>query len=189
MISAFSGVRPLFDDGKGNPSAVTRDYVFDLDETGGAPVLSVFGGKITTFRKLAEHAIQRLAKFFPKMGTDWTARATLPGGEIANADFEAFLRALRQEFAWLPDSLATHYARLYGARARELIGATRSVEGLGRRFGPDLYEVEVRYLMKREWAQTMEDIVMRRTKHHLGMTAVQKEALKVWLEDAKATAA
>jgi len=189
VIDAFSGVRPLFDDGKGNPSAVTRDYVFDLDEAGGAPVLSVFGGKITTYRKLAEHAMQRLAKFFPKMGGDWTARATLPGGEIANADFDAFLRGLRQDFAWLPESLATHYARLYGARARDLIGAARSLEGLGRRFAAELYEAEVRYLMTREWAQTLEDIVMRRTKHYLDMTAAQKEALAAWLDVAKATAA
>jgi len=189
VIDAFSGVRPLFDDGKGNPSAVTRDYVFDLDEAGGAPVLSVFGGKITTYRKLAEHAMQRLAKFFPKMGGDWTARATLPGGEIANADFDAFLRGLRQDFAWLPESLVTHYARLYGARARDLIGAARSLEGLGRRFAAELYEAEVRYLMTREWAQTLEDIVMRRTKHYLDMTAAQKEALAAWLDVAKATAA
>ena len=189
VIDAFSGVRPLFDDGKGNPSAVTRDYVFDLDEAGGAPVLSVFGGKITTYRKLAEHAMQRLAKFFPAMGGDWTARATLPGGEIANADFDAFLRGLRQDFAWLPESLATHYARLYGARARDLIGAARSLEGLGRRFAAELYEAEVRYLMTREWAQTLEDIVMRRTKHYLDMTAAQKEALAAWLDVAKATAA
>ena len=84
---SFSGVRPLFDDGKGNPSAVTRDYVFDLDETGGAPLLNVFGGKITTFRELAERGMHRLAKFFPKMGGDWTATAPLPGGEITDADF------------------------------------------------------------------------------------------------------
>ena len=82
VVMSFSGVRPLFDDGKGNPSAVTRDYVFDLDETGGAPLLNIFGGKITTFRELAERGMHRLEKFFPGMTGDWTARAPLPGGEI-----------------------------------------------------------------------------------------------------------
>lgn len=95
MLHSFSGVRPLFDDGKGNPSAVTRDYVFDLDETGGAPLLNVFGGKITTFRELAERGMQRLKHIFPNMGGDWTEKAPLPGGEIPNADYESFANSLR----------------------------------------------------------------------------------------------
>src|SRR5579871_5353119 len=97
VLASFSGVRPLFDDGKGNPSAVTRDYVFDLDETGGAPLLNVFGGKITTFRKLSEHAMEKLARFFPDMGADWTEHATLPGGDLPNADFDAFLVGFKGE--------------------------------------------------------------------------------------------
>ena len=99
MLHTFSGVRPLFDDGKGNPSAVTRDYVFDLDETGGAPLLNVFGGKITTFRELAERGLHQLKHVFPKMGGDWTEGATLPGGEIANADFETFVRRLARRLS------------------------------------------------------------------------------------------
>jgi glycerol-3-phosphate dehydrogenase len=90
VLHSFSGVRPLFDDGKGNPSAVTRDYVFDLEETGNAPLLNVFGGKITTFRELAERGLQRLKHIFPQMGPDWTEHAALPGGEMPNADYESF---------------------------------------------------------------------------------------------------
>ena len=82
VITSFSGVRPLFDDGKGNPSAVTRDYVFDLDETDGVPLLNVFGGKLTTFRKLSEHAIHKIKHFFPNIGGDWTRGGILPGGDI-----------------------------------------------------------------------------------------------------------
>jgi glycerol-3-phosphate dehydrogenase len=189
VMATFSGVRPLFDDGKGNPSAVTRDYVFDLDEAGGAPMLSVFGGKITTYRKLSEHAMKRLAKFFPAMRGDWTSDAPLPGGDLPNADFEDFLRNLRSDFGWLPESLATHYARLYGSRARQIIGSARSLDGLGRQFGPDCYEAEIRYLMEREWAATLDDIIVRRTKHYLQMTQQQKDALGAWLRQAAATAA
>jgi len=189
VLRTFSGVRPLFDDGKGNPSAVTRDYVFDLDETGGAPALSVFGGKITTYRKLSEHAMQRLAKFFPDMKGDWTSSAPLPGGDLPSADFFAFLRDLQRERPWLPTDLADHYARLYGSRTREILGGARALADLGRRFGPRLYEAEVRYLQDKEWARTAEDIVERRTKHGIRMTSEEKAALADWLEAARLTAA
>ncbi len=187
VLDAFAGVRPLFDDGRGNPSAVTREYAFDLDDAEGAPALSVFGGKITTYRRLAEQAMGRLAPFFPRMGGDWTGGAPLPGGEIG--DFASFRSALGREFPFLPEDLATHYARLYGARARELLGAARALEDLGRRFAPGLYEAEVRYLMRREWARTLEDVVMRRTKHHLRMSAAEKAALAAWLDAAPAPVA
>ena len=122
VLYTFSGVRPLFDDGKGNPSAVTRDYVFDLDETGGPPLLNVFGGKITTFRELGERGLHRLKHVFPHMGGDWTEGAPLPGGEIPNADFETFLGALRETHPWMPRALVHHYGRLYGARTKDVIG-------------------------------------------------------------------
>ena len=111
VLYSFSGVRPLFDDGKGNPSAVTRDYIFDLDETGGAPLLNVFGGKITTFRELAERGMHRLKHVFPQMGEDWTATAPLPGGEIPNADYETFVNDLREVYPWMPRQLVHHYAQ------------------------------------------------------------------------------
>ncbi|MGQ0564975.1 MAG: glycerol-3-phosphate dehydrogenase [Gemmobacter sp.] len=177
---SFSGVRPLFDDGKGNPSAVTRDYVFDLDETGGAPLLNVFGGKITTFRELAERGMHRLKHIFPNMGPDWTHGAPLPGGEIPGADFETFANALRDSYPWMPRALVQHYARLYGARTRDVIGTATSLAGLGRHFGATLYEAEARYLVAREWAQTPEDILWRRTKHRLHLTPQEQAAFADW---------
>lgn len=180
VLHAFSGVRPLFDDGKGNPSAVTRDYVFDLDQTGGAPLLNVFGGKITTFRELAERGLHRLREVFPAMGPDWTVTAPLPGGDMPGADYESFANGLRDVWPWLPRGLLHHYARLYGTRAREVIGAATSLEGLGRHFGGQLYEAEARYLVAREWALRPEDILWRRTKHYLHLTEDQRAAFADW---------
>lgn len=182
VITRFSGVRPLFDDGKGNPSAVTRDYVFDLDNQQDAPLLHVFGGKITTFRKLAEHALQQLAPFFPNMGADWTRSATLPGGEIAHADFDSFLEEIKTRWSWLPQPLRKHYARLYGARMSTLLGTAGSLSDLGEHFGGQLYEAEVRYLVQYEWAQQPEDILWRRTKHQLHLSAAQRTAFSQWFE-------
>ncbi|MEG9497843.1 MAG: glycerol-3-phosphate dehydrogenase, partial [Pantoea dispersa] len=182
VITRFSGVRPLFDDGKGNPSAVTRDYAFDLDNQHDAPLLHVFGGKITTFRKLAEHALQQLAPFFPNMGADWTRSATLPGGEIAHADFDSFLEEIKTRWPWLPQPLRKHYARLYGARMSTLLGTASSLSDLGEHFGGQLYEAEVRYLVQYEWAQQPEDILWRRTKHQLHLSAAQRTAFSQWFE-------
>ncbi len=189
VITSFSGVRPLFDDGKGNPSAVTRDYVFDLDETGGAPMLNVFGGKITTFRKLSEHALQKIAGFFPKMGGDWTREGVLPGGEIKDADFVAYTDRLRGLYPWMPRQLLMHYGRLYGARTEKLVGAAKGLEALGRHFGGELYEAEARYLVATEWAQTAEDVLTRRTKHYLHLTDAEKAAFTSWFETELAAAA
>ena len=180
VLHAFSGVRPLFDDGKGNPSAVTRDYVFDLDTTGGAPLLNVFGGKITTFRELAERGMHKLRDIFPRMGADWTETAPLPGGEIANADFESFLELLRELHPWMPRKLVVHYARLYGSRTKDVVAGAMGMEGLGRHFGGNLYEAEARYLVAKEWAQQPEDILWRRTKHYLHLTPAERDAFADW---------
>lgn len=182
VVQTFSGVRPLYDDGKGNPSAVTRDYVFDLDNTGNTPLLNVFGGKITTFRKLSEHALQHLQPTFPEMGKDWTAQATLPGGEIEDADVPRFIARLEREFPWLPDDLLRHYARTYGSRTAKVVGAAQSLADLGRRLGPNLYEAEVRYLVAHEWAETAQDILTRRTKHGLHMSADETAAFSAWFD-------
>lgn len=180
VITRFSGVRPLFDDGKGNPSAVTRDYVFELDDQQNAPLLHVFGGKITTFRKLAEHAIQKLAPFFPNMGADWTRGATLPGGDMPHADFDSFLEQVKARWPWLPQPLRKHYARLYGTRIDKLIGHANALGELGRHFGGQLYEAEVRYLVENEWAQQAEDVLWRRTKHKLHLDDAQQQAFTQW---------
>lgn len=172
ILHSFSGVRPLYDDNAANPSAVTRDYVFDID--GAPPLLSVFGGKITTYRKLAEHALQKLKPFFPAMRGDWTATATLPGGEIPNADFDTWFAGLSREFPWVPKPLLHHYGRLYGQRAMQLIGRAQRLEDLGRHFGGLLYEAEINYLRDTEWLVTAEDLLQRRTKHGLHLSESQQ---------------
>ena len=182
VLHTFSGVRPLFDDGKGNPSAVTRDYVFDLDESGGAPLLNVFGGKITTFRELAERGLHRLKHIFPKMGPDWTEKAVLPGGDMPNADYESFANSLRETYPWMSDRLLRHYGRLYGSRTRQIVGNATGLAGLGRHFGGLLYEAEVRYLVAKEWAQTAEDVLWRRTKHYLQLSEAERKAFADWFD-------
>jgi glycerol-3-phosphate dehydrogenase len=186
IVHLFSGVRPLYDDSAENPSAVTRDYVFDVEPkepaAGRAPILSVFGGKITTYRKLAEHALDKLAPFFPGAGAAWTADAAMPGGDIADADFEGWLARFRAAHPWLPEPLARHYGRLYGTRAEALLAGTGRLEDLGRHFGANLYEREARYLMAEEWAETAADILERRTKHGLHLSADETAAFATWLE-------
>jgi glycerol-3-phosphate dehydrogenase len=181
IISSFSGVRPLSDDNAANPSAVTRDYVFDCD--GEPPLLSVFGGKITTYRKLAEHALQKLKPFFSAMRGDWTAKSALPGGDILNADFHAFVASLQHEFPWAPADLASHYARLYGSRAEKIINGASNLDGLGQYFGGTFYEAEANYLRIHEWAQTADDILDRRTKHGLHLSQQQRESFARYLND------
>ena len=191
VVHSFAGVRPLYDDNADNPSAVTRDYEFELDAPDGhAPMLSVFGGKITTFRKLSEHALDRLKPFFPAMKPEWTAKAHLPGGDIANADFEQFLGELRAKHPWLPAALAIHYGRLYGTRASAVLGGSASsMSDLGQRFGADLFEREALYLMAAEWARSSEDIIERRTKHGLHMSAAERIAFDDWMAKRMAKAA
>jgi glycerol-3-phosphate dehydrogenase len=182
VLTTFSGVRPLFDDGQGNPSAVTRDYVFDLDQAGGAPLLNVFGGKITTFRELAERGMHKLKDIFPQMGGDWTETAPLPGGEIANADYESYANLLRELHPWMPRKLVHHYGRLYGARTKDVVAGAMNLDDLGRHFGGQLYEAEARYLVAREWAQRPEDILWRRTKHYLHLTEAQRKDFSDWFD-------
>ncbi len=181
VVHTFSGVRPLYDDNSENPSAVTRDYVFEVDAgEGRAPLLSIFGGKITTFRKLSEHALQRLKPFFSHMGGDWTAGVHLPGGDIADADFALFQAGLVQRYPFLPEAVATHYGRLYGTRAHTLIANAKSIGDLGRKFAPLFFEREARYLLEYEWAMSSADILERRTKHGLHMSVQQRRDFEQW---------
>jgi len=189
VIDTYSGVRPLFDDdSRKGASAVTRDYTFEIDTgpqgraVGGAPLLSAFGGKLTTYRKLAEHGLEKLRDHFPEMGGAWTGGEPLPGGDMPEGDFERWFAAFGERHEWLPEALARHYARCYGTRADALLEGARSLEDLGRRFGDRLYEREARWLIEREWALTAEDILWRRTKHRLFMSEVEREAFGAWLE-------
>jgi len=162
----YSGVRPLLEEeGADNPSAVTRDYSLELDSPAGeAPLLSVFGGKITTFRKLAEEAVDKLAAALGKSVPSWTSGAALPGGDIAQANFERFLAQLKQQHAWLPADLAHRLARAYGTRVKNVIGRAQSLADLGRAFAPGLYEAELVYLRDTEWARSAQDVLWRRSK-------------------------
>ena len=181
IIHAFSGVRPLYDDNADNPSAVTRDYVFEVHGTPEQPpLLSIFGGKITTFRRLAEQALERLAPWFPQMAPAWTAGACLPGGDLG-ASFEQFLADLAAAYPALPHQAVTHYARLYGTCARDLLGSARSTDDLGRHFGGTFYERELVYLREREWAVTAADVLERRTKHGLHLTRAERETFETQL--------
>ncbi|PXY00277.1 glycerol-3-phosphate dehydrogenase [Halomonas sp. LBP4] len=182
ILTSFSGIRPLFDDSQDNPSAVTRDYVFDVADAGGkAPLLSVFGGKITTYRKLAEHGLERLAPYFPAMGKTWNATAPLPGGDMPGADFAAFLKGLQRDYPWLEKATATRYARLYGTLARRILGEARRYQDLGEHLGADLYAVEARYLVDHEWARSAADILERRTKLYLVMSEAEVERVAAWV--------
>jgi D-erythritol 1-phosphate dehydrogenase len=182
VLHSFSGVRPLFDDDADNPSAVTRDYVFDMDlADGGVPLLSAFGGKITTYRKLAEHAMNKLIPMLPKCGGPWTANTPLPGGDLPGADFDAFVTTSLSHYPCLPEHLIRHYARLYGTRMSKLLGDVATLDGLGRHFGGLLYQREAQFLADTEWAQTADDILERRTKHGLHLTQTEKDHLQNWL--------
>jgi glycerol-3-phosphate dehydrogenase len=175
VLWTFAGVRPLYDDARAELSEVTRDYAFDLHQVPGeAPLLSIFGGKITTHRKLAEHALDKLGQVLNIGGQPWTATAPLPGGDLPNADFAAFVRELRRAVPWLPSDLALRYARAYGSRVEKLLGHARGLDDLGEHLGDGLYEAEVDYLRRYEWAASAEDILWRRSKLglHVGAAAV-----------------
>ncbi|KMN83171.1 glycerol-3-phosphate dehydrogenase [Chromobacterium sp. LK11] len=180
VLSTYSGVRPLLDDEASNAASVTRDYSLEMD-LDGAPLLSVFGGKITTFRKLAEEAVDKLAPLLGNGKTTWTADAPLPGGDMPGADFERFLQGLRQQHPWLPEALARRWARAYGTRVAKLIGAAAGLEQLGAELLPGLYEAELRYLADEEWATRSEDILWRRSKLKLHLPAHAAEVIDAWL--------
>lgn len=168
--TTFSGMRPLVDNGHGNPAAVARDYVFEIDETGGVPMLNVFGGSITTYHELAGRGLKKMAKIFREMGQDWTKSEPLPGGDMKDADYELFRGHLKADYPRMPRSLRQRYGRLYSTRIAHFVGNTTDLDGLGQHFGGDFYVAEALYLIKQEWAQTAEDTLWRSTKHCLHLT-------------------
>ncbi|ONF95373.1 glycerol-3-phosphate dehydrogenase [Sphingomonas jeddahensis] len=181
---SYAGIRPLYDDRSTNASAVTRDYVLDLDAgEGRAPMLSIFGGKITTYRKLAEHAMKELARFFPKAGPAWTAGAVLPGGDMPDADFERFVLGLQATYPGMPPAFLRRLARAYGTKTEHLLGKTKTTQELGRCFGGDLYEAEIDYLVAHEWARTAEDVLYRRSKLGLHVPEGTAAALDAYLAE------
>jgi len=187
VVWSYAGVRPLYDDGSADPSAVTRDYTLRLDaDQGAAPVLSVFGGKITTYRKLAEHALDQLAPWFPHRKAAWTANASLPGGELGGS-LEAFHARIADEYAALPEALLQALARRHGSLIRRVLRGVSTEADLGTHFGADLYAREVDYLLDHEWAASGEDILYRRTKAGLHLSPAQREALACYVGQRAAT--
>lgn len=179
---SYAGIRPLYDDHAGNASAVTRDYVLDLDGAAGVPpLLSVFGGKITTYRKLAEDALKALSPFLPVAGPAWTAGAALPGGDMEDGDFDRFVARLAKERPAFPPALLRRLARAYGTRTAALLGDATDLAQLGPDFGGGLTARELDYLVSEEWARTAEDVLFRRSKLGLHLTPQQADALAEYL--------
>jgi glycerol-3-phosphate dehydrogenase len=190
VVWTYSGVRPLYDDGASSATAATRDYVLNLeDDAGRAPLLNVFGGKITTYRRLAEHALGKLQSYFPAMRAAWTAGVPLPGGDFPVDGAPALTRQLRGDFPFLDEPWARRLVRAYGSEAAVLLDGAKRADDLGRRFGWNLTEAEVRWLTLHEWARRAEDVLWRRSKLGLRLSPAEAEALDGWMRERAADAA
>ncbi len=189
VVHSYSGVRPLYDDGAKEAKAATRDYVLELEAPAGQPpLISVFGGKITTFRRLAESVLAKLEPQLPaemraRIGKPWTARSTLPGGDFPVDGAARLADELQAGLADLPRSLARRLVRAYGTRARQILAGASSLADLGQSFGHDLREREVRYLMEHEWARHADDVLWRRSKLGLRVSAEQRQRLETFMQD------
>ncbi len=180
VVWTFSGLRPLLEDESDDPSSVTRDYQLELDANG-APALSVFGGKLTTFRVLAEEVVDQLAPRLGAVRGAWTAGVPLPGGDMPGADFDAFLAGASGSWPWLPPRALERLARAYGSRLGAVLGAARGPADLGEEILPGLFEREVDYLRREEWAMNADDILWRRTKLGLHLGPAAAATLDSWL--------
>jgi len=185
VVWTYSGVRPLIDDGSGKPEAATRGYRLELSDAGeGAPLLSVYGGKITTYRHLAEEAVDKLAARLPALsGKAWTTRKPLPGGDFPVEGLEALKAGLAADYSFLGEADLDRIARAYGTRARVWLGDAQGWQALGRLFGAGLTQAEVDYLRRHEWAVSAEDVLWRRTKLGLRLSAGEQTALADYLSD------
>ena len=181
VIWSYSGVRPLYNDGSTSATAATRDYVLRVDDTGGAPMLNVFGGKITTYRRLAESAMEKLSPYFQGLKPAWTAGVPMPGGDFPVNGVPALRRRLLNDYPWLPNAMLDRLIRHYGTDSFAILGQAQSLKDLGQDFGHKLTEAEVTWLMEKEWAQRAQDVVWRRTRHGLRMTPKQIDALDAWM--------
>ena len=193
VVWAYSGVRPLLEDEAASASAATRDYLLGRD-TAGAPLLSVFGGKITTFRRLAEEAADWISGALGQARPGWTAQAVLPGGDLFGSvpgsrgvlEFDRWVAALERRHPWLPSSLALRWARAYGTRAEILLAGAAGLDALGAEVVPGLYAAELRYLMRHEWASCAEDVLWRRTKLGLHLPPGCAIEVDAWMDAARA---
>ncbi|HYC41832.1 MAG TPA: glycerol-3-phosphate dehydrogenase [Noviherbaspirillum sp.] len=194
VVWSYSGVRPLVEDESSSASAVTRDYRLELD-TKGAPLLSIFGGKITTFRKLAEEAVDMLSPLLNMRRGSWTENACLPGGDLYGAhpsnrsvlEYDKFVHEMQTRHAFLPPALVARYVRAYGTRINMLLAGRKSLADMGEQIAPGLYEVEVDYLVRHEWAVDAADILWRRSKLGLHLPKGTQERLDAWIQKRNGT--
>ena len=178
---SYSGIRPLYDDGASKAQEATRDYVLKLDHPeGGAPLLSVFGGKITTFRRLSEHALEKIEPFFPQMGKPWTRDASLPGGDFRHDEVEQHIATLAQSYPFLDQATVHRLFRAYGTDAALMLGDAGSLADMGQSFGP-LSEREIEWLRDKEWARSADDVLWRRSKLGLHTSKAEQEALRNYM--------
>ena len=191
VVWSYSGVRPLLDDAAGNPAAVTRDYRLELDVSQ-APLLSVWGGKITTYRKLAEQAAEQLCQALGHVAPNWTETVPLPGGDMGatgtqstdpEQDFARFIEQACLRYPWLPRALCRRYARAYGTRMEVLVHDAEKLEDLGREVAPGLYDREIQYLYENEWARTAGDVIWRRSKLGLHFSPSERENVACWFRE------
>ena len=187
IVWTYSAVRPLYDDGASKAQEATRDYVLKVEGEGDAArLINVFGGKITTYRRLSEHVLEKIGAAIGARGGPWTADAPLPGGAFEATGFADEVARLSARYGFLEPGLARRLVRLYGRCAGRLLGDARGLQDLGRCFGADLYEAEVRYLVEREWARTADDVLWRRTKRGLRLTADEAAGLEAFMRGAVA---
>ncbi|WP_377188499.1 glycerol-3-phosphate dehydrogenase [Ruegeria meonggei] len=182
IVWTYSGVRPLYDDGASSATAATRDYTLKVDSTGGAPVLNVFGGKITTYRRLAEHALEKVANHFPDLHGPWTAGVALPGGDFPVDGVQDLVAGLEADYAFLDRAWAERLVRAYGTEARVILGDANSDKALGENFGASLTARELEWLMDKEYARKAEDVVWRRNKLGLKLSAEQIAHIDEWMD-------
>lgn len=189
VVWRYSGVRPLYDDGNTSATAATRDYTLKIDTSAGAPVLNIFGGKITTYRRLAEAAVAKIGTVLPVAKGPWTAGVPLPGGGFPHDGIAGLVADLRGRFPFLDERWARRLVRAYGLDAAAILGAAREAADLGRDFGATLTEAELDWLMTREWAVTAADAVWRRSKLGLRLSPAQIEAIDAWMRNRRAQGA
>ena len=183
VVWAFAGVRSLYDDGSTEPQDTMRDYVLALDApSGSAPMVTVYGGKITTYRRLAEAVLERLAPHVGKRPT-WTKSSHLPGGDFPVNGLATLIAQVRRSWPFLGDALARRLVAAYGTRVSQILRSAKSGDDLGPRLGADLSGAEVLYLMEHEWAQTADDVLWRRSKLGLRASAEERERLAKFMAD------
>lgn len=190
IVWTYSGVRPLYDDGASKAQEATREYVLELDQTtggagaGGAAILNVYGGKITTYRKLAEAALEKIEEAIGRRDAVWTETASLPGGDFSATAFDGVVDSAAKAYPGLDRPLIERLFHLYGTRIHELLDGVKTMDDLGTDFGSGLHEAEVRYLMQREWAVDAEDVLWRRSKLGLRVLPEDKQRLEAFMQAA-----